>query len=218
MKTTKTTATITLLVAAAIAMAACTPTTPTEPTSSATASPTVTPSPTPTAAAEPTQSPVAPPASEQEAITQASETIKNYLTASFQLAQNPSLGPDYLDGFLVQGSAQEKVIHDTVAHNIEVGLTQTGTPTTWKTNDGMSYASQSTNSATGEKFEFGAAIIYGCADNTGWAFQAPEGTEVPEIPRGSFPNQYTLIFEQNAHVWLIQENTSLRGQDGAPTC
>lgn len=218
MKTTKTTATITLLVAAAIAMAACTPTTPTDPTDSATPSATQTPTPTPTVGAAPTQSPVNPPTSQQEAITQASETIKNYLVAFSQLSQDPSLGAGYLNGFLVQGSPEAKVVQDTVTHNAEMGITQTGSPTTWSTNDAMSYASQSTNAATGEKFEFGAAIIYGCADNSGWEFKAPEGTEVPQIPRGSFPNQYTLVFEQTAHVWLIQEDTSLRGQDGAPTC
>lgn len=218
MKTTRKTAAITLMIAAALAMAACTPTTPTDPTTSPTASPTATSTPTPTLEAAPTQDPVPAPTTQQEAITGASNTIQQYLAASFALAQNPDLGESYLDGFLVQGSPQAKVIRDTVAHNIEIGLRQTGSPTTWKTNDAMSYASQSTNAATGEKSEFGAAIVYGCADNTSWTFEVPEGQVAPEIPRGSFPNQYTLIYEQTAQVWLIQENVSLRDQDGAPTC
>lgn len=152
MKTTKTTATITLLVAAAIAMAACTPTTPTDPTGSATASPTTSesPSPTATAGAAPVQDPVPAPTTQQEAITSATKAIENYLVASFAVDENPDLGVEYLRGFLVQGGAEQKVISDTVAHNLENGWHKTGSPTTWTTNDAMSYASQTTNAATGK--------------------------------------------------------------------
>lgn len=220
MKTTKTTATITLLVAAAIAMAACTPTTPTDPTGSATASPTTSesPSPTATAGAAPVQDPVPAPTTQQEAITSATKAIENYLVASFAVDENPDLGVEYLRGFLVQGGAEQKVISDTVAHNLENGWHKTGSPTTWTTNDATSYASQTTNAATGEKFEFGAAIIYGCGDNSGWDIEVPAGQTPPAIQKGSFPRQWTMVYEQNEHIWLVQESVSLTGKDGAPTC
>lgn len=215
MKTTKTTATITLLIAAALAMAACTPTAPTDPTTSPTASPAATSTPTPTPGSIPTQEPVPVPTSQQEAITSATQTIDNYLAATFKVDADPQLGAEYLAGFLVQGGPEQKVIADTVAKNLEAGWSKSGTPSKWTTNDAMSYASQSTNAATGEKFDLGAVVVYGCLDNSGWTL---EGPGAPEVPKGSFPRQFTLIYEQTAQIWLVQESVSLTGQEGAPTC
>lgn len=215
MKTTRKTAAITLMIAAALAMAACTPTTPTDPTTSPTPSPTATSTPTPTPGAVPTQEPVPVPTTQQEAITSATRTVDSYLAATFEVDADPQLGEAYLSGFLVQGGPEQKVISDTVAHNLEAGWSKTGSPSKWTTNDAMSYASQSTNAATGEKFEFGAVLLYGCLDNSGWTL---EGTDAPDVPKGSFPRQFTLIFEQTAHIWLVQESVSLTGKEGAPTC
>lgn len=218
MKTTKMTAAITLVIAATLAMAACTPTAPTEPTSTPTSSPTATPTPTPTVAAAPTQEPIPAPTSQQEVITSASKVIEEYLAASFELGENPELGVDFLDGYILPGSRQETLNFDTVTRNLEKGWRQVGTPSTWRTNDAMSYASQSTNAATGETNEFGAAIIYGCGDNSGLVMEVPAGQEAPNIPRGPFPGQWTLVYEQSQQIWLIQDSMSLTGQEGAPTC
>lgn len=222
MKTTKTTAAITILIAAALALAACAPTeTPTEPTTSPTSSPTATSSPTPSPTPQtvaPTQEPITRPTSQQEAITSASKVVESFQAASFQLWQNPELGEDYLDSFIVPGSRQETLIHDTVTYNLENGWRQSGSPSTWQTNDAMSYASQSTNGATGESYEFGTVMLYGCSDNRGWTMDVPAGQTPPDIPRGSFPRQWTLVYEQSLNVWLILDSASLTGQEGAPTC
>ena len=138
--------------------------------------------------------------------------------ADFAVRVDPTLGVDYLDGFLVQGGAQQKAISDTVEHDLKAGWHMTGSPSTWRTNDAMSYASQSTNVGTGEKIEFGGAIVYGCADNSGWEIVVPSDQTPPAIPKGSFPSQWTLVYEPTAHIWLIQERVPLAGQQGAPSC
>lgn len=218
MKTTKATATITLMIAVALAMAACTPTAPTDPTTSPTSSPTATPTPTPTPGAVATPSPAPVPTNQQEAITSAATTIESYLVASFDRDANPELGESYVGSFLVQGSQAAKLNADTVKNNLEKGWLKVGTPSTWTTNDAMSYASPSTNAATGETLDFGTAVVYGCSDNSTWDITVPAGQEAPAIPKGAFPAQWTLIFEQNAQVWLIQEQVDLTGREGAPTC
>lgn len=203
--------TTTIAFAAALTMltlAGCTPPAP-EPTKSSTPTPTATP--TPSADAPPTQEPVEAPADLAAAIAGASTAYSGFLAASLDLKKNPSLGADYLNGYVLEGSAAWTVAMDTIRLNQENGITVSGGPFEWALNETMSYTAPSKNPSTGEAIENGSAVLFGCVDNT-----AVEITGA-DLPKGSFPVQVQLVFIPDEGAWIVQSEEYMTGE-GAPLC
>ena len=208
---TPTTITVTTLaVFAVLGLTACDPGTP-KPTGSSTPSPTATSTPTASATDRPKPPQADAPADGDAAIAAANKTYEAYLVAQMPFKKDISLGPQYLSGYVLQGSPAWTVLTDT-AEKSPTSPVKDGA-FGWTLNGAMSYASASTNGTNGQKIENGAVHLFGCRDNTKGTFANAE------VPKGSFPVGAVLVFVPDAHAWMIQEDRSLTAADGGvPQC
>jgi len=215
MKNTKTALVAAVAVSAAIALSACTPSIPT-PTHSPTAS--STPTPTPTVASAPMQQPVAPPKSNNDALVAATKTVEGYTVALFQVQADPSLGAEFMRGYVIPGSPMDQVMKDTVAANKKNGWYVMGAPLSWTTNYAKSYSAPSVTFPSKKTTQHGSVQLFGCIDNTKTNFAAKAGHTPAPVPKGTFPQVITVIYDNNTHVWMIRSDTDLTGTKGAPLC
>lgn len=207
----------TIVLATAITMLALSACTPSErgPTSSPSAAETVAPTPAATATAGtiPVQSPTPAPVDQTSAILAANNAYQGYLSSLLDLIADPSLGAQYMSGYVLPGSPEAQDIERTVQTNLESGLRASGGPFKWQMNEAMSYAAPVTDTATGERNEIGSVQLFGCSDNTNISFTNPD------VPRGVFPYNVTLIYVAAQQAWLVQTESYLRpGTEGAPQC
>lgn len=206
---------LTLAALAIATLAGCTPTPEPTETPSASATPTPTPTATPTAGAAPQQEPVPAPTSEEEAVLAADRAYQEYRLVDFEFMKDPSLGAEYLSGYVVPESPYAQIIEDTAAHGVETDGSIAGEPISWQSNLAMSYASPLTNNATGETIEFGNVVLYGCSDNTKTDFI--EGGKVrDDVPKGITPFRINLIYASDAQAWKISEGVQLVDPEGNP--
>ncbi|GAB6855956.1 hypothetical protein [Microbacterium xylanilyticum] len=210
---TATTITVTTLaVFAVLGLTACDPGAP-KPTGSNTPSPTVSSSPTASASDRPMPPQADAPKTSDEAIAAAAKTYHAYLDAQLPFLKDLTLGPQYLSGYVLQGSPEWQSLNDTVDQQKEAPIVSGG-PAVFTPNDAMSVAVPATSSKTGQKLDFGAVSLYGCSDNTKITFRNTS------IPKGSFAAKAVLVYVADAHAWMVQESRSMRPTDGEamPQC
>ena len=202
----------TLAVVAVLGLTACDPGTP-KPTGSNSPSPTATSSPTASAPERPMPPKADPPTDSDSAIVAAKKSYAAYLDVQLKFLKDLKLGPQYLSGFVLQGSPAWQSLNDTVDQQKESPVLSGG-PIGWTTNDGLSYAAPTTNAADGTKLEFGSVHLFGCGDNTKIKFRNTS------IPSGSFPGKVVLVYVADAHAWMVQEDVTMRPGDAetAPQC
>ena len=210
---TATTITVaTLAVVAVLGLTACDPGTP-KPTGNKTPSPTATTTPTASATDRPMPPKTDPPKDADTAIAAANKTYLAYLDAQLPFYKNVALGPQYLSGYVLQGSPAWKVLTDTSDHG--VSPIASGGPIVWTPNDAMAYASATTNAADGTKLENGAVHLYGCTDDTKVKYSVPEIKNNPAAPTA-----VVLVYVADTHSWMIQEDRLMQPSDGEamPQC
>ena len=192
-----------------LSITACTPSTP-DPTDTPTPSAS-TPSPTPTAGAVPTQVPTPPPTDQTTAVTAATHAYEGYLAASLDLLKDPSLGVEYMSGFVLPNSQASQVIEDTVRSNAESGLRASGGPFGWQTNTAMSFAAPAT--VGDDRNDVGSVQLFGCGDNSQVTFTNPD------IAKGVAPHNVAVVYVPQVQAWLVQSDDQLQpGEEGAPQC
>jgi len=202
-------------IVAVLTLSACTPngTTPTKTPSSSPTSAT----PTPDAGAAPTQKPVAPPKDADQAVADANHAYIEYRKVWFNFLADPDLTTDYLAGYVLPDSRKARLAKDTYDTKVAKSTTVKGTPFVWTLNAGMSYTAETTNQSTGEKNPLGSVELFGCSDNTTVTF-LENGVENTEVPKGSYPNEVTMIYKPDHKAWFVADEISLRGKEGAPLC
>lgn len=210
---TATTITVaTLAVVAVLGLTACGPGAP-KPTGSKTPSPTATSTPTASTTDRPMPPKADAPKDADSAIAAAKSTYAAYLDVQLNFLKNLKLGPQYLSGYVLQGSPAWTVLTDTADKSTESPV-KSGGPIVWTSNDAMAYAAQTTNAADGTKLEFGSVHLFGCSDNSKIEFTNPA------IPKGSSPYKVVLVYVSETHSWMIQEDLQMRPSDGEamPQC
>lgn len=210
---TATTITVaTLAVFAVFGLTACDPGAP-KPTGSNTPSSTAASTPTASATDRPMPPQADAPKDEQSAIIAAKKSYAAYLDVQLNFLKNVKLGPQYLSGFVLQGSPAWTVLTDTEEQSTESPVLSGG-PIVWTPNDAMSYAAPTTNGADGSKLEFGSVHLFGCSDNSKLEFRNTA------IPKSSSPYKVVLVYVPDAHTWMIQEDLQMRSSDGEamPQC
>ncbi|GAA4484690.1 hypothetical protein [Microbacterium panaciterrae] len=202
----------TFAVVGVFGLTACDPGTPKH-TGSTSASPTATSTPTASATDRPMPPQAEAPKDEQSAISAAKKSYAAYLDVQLNFLKDLKLGPQYLSGYVLQGSPAWQSLNDTVDQQKESPVLSGG-PIGWTTNDAMSYTAPTTNAADGTKLEFGSVHLFGCGDNTKLKFRNTS------IPAGSFPGKVVLVYVPDAHSWMVQEDVTMRPGDGEamPQC
>lgn len=202
----------TLAVLAVLGLTACDPGAP-KPTGSGSPSLTATSTPTPSATDRPMPPQADAPKDEQGAISAAKKTYEAYLGVQLNFLKDVKLGPQYLSGYVLQGSPAWRVLTDTQEQSAESPVLSGG-PVVWTPNDAMSYAAPATNVADGSKLEFGSVHLFGCSDNSKLEFRNTV------IPKSSSPYKVVLVYVPDARTWMIQEDLQMRASDGEamPQC
>lgn len=201
-----------VLAVTAMMLTACTPSEPT-PTKMPTASATPTAEPT----GAPTQEPVAAPKDQAQAVSDANKTYKAFLQEQFAFMADPDRGPEFLENYVQPGTRMATLIQDTYENKVENGSSVKGEPIAWLANEAMSYVAPLSNQTTGEVDPLGVVNLLGCSDNTGTTFLV-DGVEDTEIPKGAFPAQAVLMYSPESQAWLVSDQISLTGKEGAPLC
>ena len=187
-----------------------------EPTPAPSASHSQKPTPTP----DPTYSPigkpgsVAPPTTQDEAWVGATNTVKDFLAVQYEIERDTGANADRIDPFAT-GIALSNV-KQVAAQLAEKKITTTGAPV-WTPNAAASSFGTLTPMG-GTAIPNGIAYIRGCFDVSGQTAKYADGSPAPVSATRVIPVQLTVQYSPDLKSWLVNNEVSILGQSGAPSC